>query len=219
MKQIISALLIFFSLTCFSQEDFFPEKIDITNSYGLILKTYPLRWFWGSTPLSGEYGLCLERKMNSRSSVQGSLAYSGKGLIMMSVEDLVTDPGDPKITFSGYRAEFSYRLYLNKNDKLTGFYISPNLSYCMTRYSTKQARQQGSYIQAQHLDFSGVAGWQAVFDNLSFEVFTGLTYRQRHWSEKYTQTSFAISEEDIRDMYFINSPVRLKLGISIGYVF
>jgi hypothetical protein len=172
-------------------------------------------------PLTGEYGFSVEQKAGLKTSFQADIAYLGNGLLYLSVytSDTTQTASQERITMIGFRAQASYRFYFGKKFAPEGWYFAPHISYARARYSTATARQSGSYIQGTHVDYSFIAGHQFVWGRFAMDIYAGITYRQRYWAEKNYQNISAFTQQEIEDMYIISSPIRPKIGFSLGRTF
>lgn len=198
----------------------FDTDYDIHPEYSLTLKISPQHFLWGGLPLTGEYGLHLERRITARTAIEGSLAYLGKGLLLLSAEAEETYSGNtPVLGITGFRAQGSYRFYINTREKNTGLFIAPHLSFASAKYYEKYSSASSpddGFVQGMHTDYSGIMGMRWVMGRLSLETFAGAGYRSKHWLTKdYTGVNI-LSREDITDIYIINEPLVIKLGFRIG---
>ncbi len=212
---IIVFILFSFKVSC-QEYDFGDKEV---SSYGTLIKMAPFVMLNGNVSMTGEFGLSLEQKIGLKASIEASGAYVGKGLLFLMTEDLMYNANDPKLTINGYRLQADIRYYLTKKHAPEGLYLAPHFSYTHVKFSDKTNKQLGNYILVQHFDYSAIIGYQFVFGRFSLEAYLGATYRVKKWTEKFSQTVTILSDEEIQDFYLLNTPIRPKFNIALGFAF
>jgi len=200
----------------------FGDPAIISQKYNKLVKFQPGKFFYGSLPLVGEYGFALERKIDMKFSMQGEAAYLGNGLLYLVVynnDTSMKSANEPRMTMNGFRVQGSLRYYFTKKAAPEGLFIAPHFSYATCKYSTTALKNKGQYIQATHIDYSLIAGWQHVYnDKISFEIFFGATYRNKTWVDKSLNGTKVLNTDDIKGMYLFQSNIRPKFGMTLGFV-
>jgi len=186
------------------------------NNYGMIIKIAPFPTYWGTIPLTGEYGFALEKKTGLKNSLEFKAAYIGKGLLFMSLAESDTSfAGYNDLSIVGFRLQVNYRFYIKQASK--GLFFAPVFSYANVKFSNAYNPASPYNIKAQHFDYSAVLGYQFIWGRFAMDVFGGLTYRQRYWIDNSQGKNKPFTEQEMNDMYFWSSPFRPKLGFLIGY--
>jgi len=208
----ISFFIILFS-TCYSQ--------DSENNYDAgefksdnILKTNPLAIIWGTIPYTAEYRLVLESFTAPKQSLQLGASYLGKSFILRIIEKQDTNMYDLDLIVKGFRFQFAYKYYFNREKQDFGFYSGPLFSYSMAKFTNVYYKNSDEYIRATYINYNIIAGYQTkIMDTFTFDIFTGLGYRDNYWIEKYNQT---VSTLDDSDMYVYDIPLKIIFGFNIG---
>jgi hypothetical protein len=218
--KLLTALLLMITSSSFSQyfdDDDFGDKKTVSN-YGRITKLSPFALFYGSMPLTGEYGLSFEQKTGLKTSFQGDIAYLGNGLLYLMVFASDTTNSD-RLKMSGFRAQASFRYYLGKKQACNGWYIAPHVSFARCRYTDASSKQSGYYLQGTHIDYSAILGRQFVWGRFVMDLNFGITYRDRIWFEKNYNSAQTLNRKDFEDLYMIPGSVRPRIGFSLGRTF
>ncbi len=205
-----------------------PQKIQT------VFKTNPGAIFWGSIPLlTAEYRVIAETTNGINQSSQVGISYLGKSpYIKLFESDSAINPRHEKLLISGFRIQGSYRFFFNRwfeNFGLTdgtlyspcGFYLSPFISYSTAKITNNYFNTQGIFMMVTHYNINLLSGFQFfIFDNFSFDVFTGLGYKSNIWVQHLKNgVTKQVPPDDLKDIPFYNSPLKISLGINLGYGF
>ncbi len=220
MKKLffLSILTVCFFQNSYSQID--QKYLDVKdNNYSYIIKFSPYSTFWGSVPLTGEYGLSVEYKAGIKSSIELKAAYVGKGLLYLSMEPDLYTSSEPHLTMTGYRFQADYRFYFNRKDVAKGLFAAPLFSFTSVNFSDDLNKPLGNYIKVNHIEYAAIAGYHLIARRFSLEAYIGIKYRQRHWVENYLQNITILTEAEMNDMYVITTPFLPTMGFTIGSTF
>lgn len=211
---LISVMLI--SKIALSQS--YSKYDSLPRYYSYVIKISPYAMLWGDIPLSGEYGAGIEYILKDRYSFETKLLYMGKGLLILAMESDTSSQSTSDLKFSGFRIQADLRYYLKQKKMFSGWFISPHLSFSSLKISDKNSLLS-NYISAYHLEYSLLGGYQLIAGRFSIEATLGICYRKRKWVEVYTTQTNVLTDEDLKDIYFINTPFLPRMGFSIGYMF
>ena len=191
-------------------------KVPDKNNYGMIVKIAPFPVYWGTIPLTGEYGVALEKKTGLKNSFEFKAAYIGKGLLFsMLAESDTSFAGYNDLSIRGFRLQINYRFYINYASK--GMFVAPVFSYANVKFSNAYNPASPYNIKAQHFDYSAVLGYQFIWGRFAMDIFGGFTYRQRYWIDNSQGKNKPLTEQEMNDMYIWASPFRPKLGFLVGF--
>lgn len=189
-----------------------------------VIKSNPLAIIWGAIPFTSEYRLNYEFIASRNQSSQVSYSFLGKSPILSLMEDtLFPIP----VIVRGFRFQASHRFFLNDMMEAlgfddgyapNGFYISPHVSYATARFTPKFFNTQDIYLRISHFNVNLLGGFQLIVDNICFEVFTGLGYKNNSWIARYSPTVVQNLSLDDASPYY-RGPVKLNLGFNIGIGF
>jgi len=219
MKKIILVIFVLFAFMAntFSQIEDFDYKPE--NTFGSIVKISPLSFYWGSVPLTGEYGLGLEYKAGIKSSIELKGAYVTKGILYLLIESELYEPNEPRLTMNGFRFQFDYRYYPTKKGAFKGLFVAPLFSYTTVNFSDEISKQSGYYLKVNHFEYALIAGYQFIFGRFAMEAYAGIKYRDIHWVENSYSGVSTISLDELGDFYYLNQPILPMIGISLGRAF
>jgi hypothetical protein len=218
-RHILFFLFLLLSQSSFSQ--FYPDSIYVNRIEAKrnILKTNPFTIVQGPIPYVSEFRLAYEHVTSERTSIQISGSYLAKGFMLLISEAATSPPINLKVL--GYRFQAEFRYYLIKRKKEicapTGIYIAPLFSYSNARISNKSNVLQDEYYNITYTNYCLKFGIQIIKNNLAFDPFVGLGYRDNIWQEHFNNATNVMNKKDIP--FYSNNPLKILLGFNAGWAF
>lgn len=219
LKQII--LIVVFLQTSiivycqFYQDSVYYNRLETTRN---ILKTNPFVVPVGSIPLTSEFRLAYETVLSTRSSIQISGSYLGKGLFTTFAEAATVPPIVLKVR--GFRFQAEYKYYLLQQKKIykapKGLYVALQYSYSRARVTDKKNVLQDEYILLTYTNYCFKTGFQIINKNLAFDPYIGIGIRDNIWLEHFNNVSTYASKEDYQ---VYPGPIKILLGFNAGWAF
>jgi len=220
IKQII-LVVVFLKMSIvvycqFYQDSAYYRRIETKRN---ILKTNPFAFPVGSIPLTSEFRLAYETVLSTRSSLQISGSYLGKGLLTTFIEASSVPPIVLKVRGFRFQAEYKYYLLNNKEQTKApkGLYVALQYSYSRAKITDKKNVLQDEYILITYTNYCFKVGFQIINKNLAFDPYIGIGYRDNIWLEHFNNVSTYASKEDYE--LFPYSPLKILLGFNAGWAF
>ncbi len=205
---LIFALLLTLN-NCFSQSNDALENYYKSN--GLIIKTNPIIPFYNEFLYTGEYRIIAERNLFGKHSIQLGAGYLGKSVFLLAAEEAE----DIKTIARGAKVYIAYKYYLiSKDNNINGLYISPLFTYSTVKISTAQLNTVNYHIRGIKRKIHFHVGFQKTFSsNFTFDVFTGIAYKNSEYLENDISSSKVLKTEDFE--IFPNRAF-FDIGFNIG---
>ncbi|MBU0487445.1 MAG: DUF3575 domain-containing protein [Bacteroidetes bacterium] len=217
---LLCAILVLFMSKLQAQDTIRP-KIYLSSQPNILLKTNPLSILSGPLPLTSEYRIMVETTLSMKESIQLSVSYLGKNIILAMIEDSLYAQGTPVFRIQGYRFQFQYKYYFEQYlDAPEGFYVSPHFSYSSAKIGFRNSITDPEYIRMENLNINLLMGRQWNIDDWAFfDAFIGFGYKSNTWHEfdGTKLTKVKLTANDISP-YFV-SPFKFNLGFNFGIGF
>jgi hypothetical protein len=189
------------------------------NPANTIYKTNPLSIIYGPILYTAEYKLFIEQRVAAKQGIQLGFSYLGKNSMLRVMEqaDTLMQQNNMKYTVNGFRIQLAYRFYLSKKFP-KGFYISPHFSYSKAKIKIKTngVINHNYYALAVYSNYNLLVGYQVHGGRVVFDFFTGLGFKNNNWSEFYRNKHTPMDESN---MYLLPEPIKISLGINVGFAF
>ena len=238
MKKLIGFVFCFgfFTLAFGQQREIKPMNMDslmseVKNSKQLFIKTNPISLLTGPALATffvvGEAKLLAEYQVGKNQSVEVGASYLFKSPFFDEVIDTATN-ADFYIV-NGYRVQAGYRLYVfnrflynlgfrDTPQGITGFFISPHVSYAQAKVTTKSANQFGNYYQFSLLDYTLDFGLQLKLGNFVTDGYMGFGYKDNKYTLVTPTSSTKVITPPELDIFFEN-PYKFRIGFNLGWRF
>jgi hypothetical protein len=147
-------------------------------------KTNPLAALGGPlwvtvVPITGEYKLLFEAKMNRKQTIEAGMSYLGPSAFI-NLDKITENDSVSGVHTSGFRAQIAYKFFITQNEAPEGFYVAPHFSYAKARIEDKD--NTSDYIEASKLNIDVLFGYQVVTaGGFVFNMYTGLGFKQRDY--------------------------------------
>lgn len=232
---LIGSLLLFsFFSFCqnpaLEQKDSDPQDLVNPQSPNWVVKTNPLRYFWGALPFTSEYRLNVETVRSRYQSTELGISYLGESPILKTAVDsfnsqLNGNYGKIDIQVRGARLQLTHKFYIKGlNPGLTissyapnGYYIAPHASVGYAEFSVNDAPVP--FMEMTHMNINLLFGRQMFFWNsIAFDAFIGGGYKKNIWVERNPNNHNA-NMVDPDAMWLYGGNFRFVLGFHIGLPF
>ena len=226
MKHII--FFIWFSLASlfiFSQRNstLLREFNDIyDNTTTKILKTNPGTILIGPIIFTSEYRIVFEMPVYLNYGIQIGVSYLGENIFLKILDSDTTTiyglPAKPNdMIVNGFRIQLSYKRYIFQKYfgySPFGIYIGIHYSFSKAYITLKSLNLFKKHIYAVHENYNLITGYQLDINKFVFDSYLGIGYKNNFWAYRENYNSI----QKIDGLYF-NLPIKLLLGINIGYSF
>jgi len=217
-------IILFFSEILLTQTVFCQFYQDSTYAIQIeakrnVLKTNPFTIIQGSIPFVSEFRLAYEHVTSANSSIQLSGSYMAKGFYLIIAEAASSPPVNLKVR--GYRFQAEYRYYFrkrsNKINAPKGMYLASQFSYAHAKITDKKNTLQDEYYLITYTNYNLKFGIQLIKENLAFDPFIGLGYRDNTWQEHFNNATSVMNKDDIP--FYSSNHLKISLGFNAGWAF